>query len=330
VNADLVLEGGGMRGIAHVGALTVLQEHGYQFHRAAGASAGALVAAFVAAGVQPERMAHVMRSELDYSRFREARGVARLGLGGRLAAILRDNGAFAGDRLRDWLRDTVKRETGVEHFGDLRLTGDPGGAPLLEDEQYRLVVVVADLSLGQLVRLPWDYRRLYGLDPDRQLIADAVRASSSIPFFFKPAKLAWGDNQQASHLVDGGLVSDFPVDIFDRTDGQPPRWPTFGIKLSARRSANVVAHPINGLRSFATALFETAIGGNDQAHLADPCIAARTIFVDHLGIPSTDFGMDAHKRDALYESGRDAASRFLAGWDWPSYLHECRGVAVRD
>jgi len=312
-----------MRGIAHVGALAALEGHGYEFRRAAGASAGAIVAAFTAAGVSPARMADLMHHEVDYSQFREARGLARLGLGGRLAAIVRQNGAFEGDRLRDWLHGALKRHAGVETFGDLRLPPDPDGAPLLPDEAYRLVVVVADISLGQLVHLPWDYRRLYGLDPDRQLIADAIRASTSIPFFFKPARLRWQGGLE-SHLVDGALVSDFPVGIFDRGDGRPPRWPTFGVKLSLPRSEATLAHPVSGLHSFATALFETAVGGNDQAHLADPCVASRTIFVDNLGIPATNFDLSAGQRTALFDSGRDAAERFLERWSWESYLSECR------
>lgn len=303
----------------------MLEEHGYSFTRAAGTSAGAIVAGFTAAGMKPSRMAELLHEELAFDRFRDARGLARLGPGGRLAAVLRDNGAFSGDQLRDWVRDRLRRETGVEHFGDLRQAPDPDGPPAPADERYRLVVIAADLSLGQLVRLPWDYRRLYGLDPDRQLVADAIRASTSIPFYFKPARLSWGDAVRFSHLVDGGLVSDFPVGIFDRTDGQAPRWPTFGIKLSARRDVNSVAHVIGGVRSFASALFETAIGGNDASHLADPCVAGRTIFVDHLGIPSTRFGLEAAERTALLRSGAAAARRFLAEWDWPVYLRECRG-----
>lgn len=326
MNADLVLEGGGIRALGHVGALTVLEERGYRFPRAAGTSAGAIVAAFAASGLKPSRMAELLHGELQFERFREARGLARLGAGGRLATILRDNGAFSGDRLRDWLSERLKGEVGVEHFGDLRLPPDPDGPPTPPDQRYRLVVVVADLSLGQLVRLPWDYRRLYGLDPDRQLVADAIRASTSIPFYFKPARLAWSDSTQSSQLVDGGLVSDFPIGIFDRTDGRTPRWPTFGIKLSPRRTVNSIANEIDGVRSFASALFETAIGGNDQSHLADPCVAGRTIFVDPLGIPSTRFNLGPSERTSLLESGQDAARRFLEEWDWPVYLRECRGV----
>src|SRR5262245_37049593 len=64
--ADLVLEGGGVLGIAHVGAVAVFQEHGYGFDRLAGTSAGAIVAALVAAGMPHDEMLRVMR-ELNYS-----------------------------------------------------------------------------------------------------------------------------------------------------------------------------------------------------------------------------------------------------------------------
>ena len=45
-----VFEGGGVRGIGHVGAACAMQEAGYQFADLAGSSAGAIVAALLAAG----------------------------------------------------------------------------------------------------------------------------------------------------------------------------------------------------------------------------------------------------------------------------------------
>ena len=52
----------------------------------------------------------------------------------------------------------------------------------------------SDLTLGQLVRLPWDYASVYGLDPDTQPVAEAVRASMSIPFLFHPTTLAHAED----------------------------------------------------------------------------------------------------------------------------------------
>jgi NTE family protein len=47
--ADLVLEGGGVKGIGLLGAVLVLADAGYSFPRVAGTSAGAIVASLVAA-----------------------------------------------------------------------------------------------------------------------------------------------------------------------------------------------------------------------------------------------------------------------------------------
>jgi NTE family protein len=79
------------------------------------------------------------------------------------------------------------------------------------------------------VRLPWDLKTQYNIDPDALPIVDAVRASMSIPFFFEPYTLP---NTKVS-FVDGGMLQDFPIEAFDRPDGQS-RWPTFGVKLSTR------------------------------------------------------------------------------------------------
>lgn len=51
--ADLVLEGGGVKGIALVGAISVLEERGYEFQRVAGTSAGTIVGSLVAARAGP-------------------------------------------------------------------------------------------------------------------------------------------------------------------------------------------------------------------------------------------------------------------------------------
>ena len=53
----------------------------------------------------------------------------------------------------------------------------------------------------------------------------------SIPFFYEPVRMKTTDEQGkdiTAWMVDGGLLSNFPVDVFDRSDGRPPRWPTSG------------------------------------------------------------------------------------------------------
>lgn len=136
--------------------------------------------------------------------------------------LLRETGVYRGDFAYDWIRSELKN-LGVKTFGDLAIKDDH----LLPERRYRFVATVTDVTTQQLVRLPWDYRRVYGLDPDEQLVADAVRASMAIPFLFNPVTLNTAAGKPCT-LVDGGVLSNFPIDSFDRPDGAEPRWPTFG------------------------------------------------------------------------------------------------------
>jgi NTE family protein len=317
--ADLVLEGGGVKGIGLLGAIMALDGAGYTFPRIAGTSAGAIVGALVAASVTVGKplagLVDVMR-KLEYPRFRDGTALDHLWVPGRVVQLLATRGIYKGRYFAGWLEEQL-RTIGVETFGDLKITAedDPGSA-LPPGERYRLVVMTSDISRGQLVRLPWDCAR-YGIDPDAMRIADAVRASMSIPFFFEPAKL------KGATVVDGGMLSNFPVEIFDRRDGQA-RWPTFGIKLSARPGAVVTPMPTGSITDFALACLRTLVGEHDQYHLDDDHVVERTVFVDTLGVAATDFDIDAATQDALYANGQGAARRFLAHWPPAHFTAEGR------
>jgi NTE family protein len=240
-----------------------------------------------------------------------------------------DGGVFEGDYLRTWVKGALG-DLGVRTFGDLR-TEDEGGA-LPPERQYALVVTASDVSRKRLVRLPWDYRG-YGLDPDEQEVADAVRASASIPFFFEPVTLrsqASGGEAQVSTLVDGSVLSNFPIALFDRTDGRPPRWPTFGVRLSMRPEGRVQTTEVRGTVSLALSLVETMLEACDAQHIDDPCVQARSVFVDTSGVSPVDFAITDQVQEQLLLAGHEAAGSFLARWDWAGYLARCRsfeGVA---
>ena len=170
--ADLVLEGGGVKGIGLVGAAATMARAGYSFPRVAGTSAGAVVGAFIVAlqraGEPIERLEDVART-VDYGRLRDrgplgraAGPLARLVDGFNLAF---DGGVFEGDYLRSWVKGALG-DLGVRTFGDLR--DDDPGSSLPEHQRYSLLVTASDVSRKRFVRLPWDYP-LYGLDPDEQV-----------------------------------------------------------------------------------------------------------------------------------------------------------------
>jgi NTE family protein len=150
----------------------------------------------------------------------------------------------------------------VRTWGDLHMPGTDSSTPI--EQRYKLVVVISDISRGRMLRLPWDYQKLNGEDPDTQLVADAVRASASLPFFFQPWRMpvdpTLADGHKELVLTDGGMLSNFPVSLFDDDDH-----PTFGVKLSARLSVQQQGwNATNGVLSLGKALISTMVSAHDQ------------------------------------------------------------------
>lgn len=326
--ADLVLSGGGVKGVGLVGAVAALMDGGYGIQRVSGTSAGSIVGAIVAAASKHHHMTGDEVKEIalgiDYRKFLDPGNIERVPLVGPAVAIVRGNGIYRGDYAHDWVRSELKN-LGVSTFGDLAL--DDRSLP--EERRYKLVVTVADLTRGQLVRLPWDYRRIYDRDPDEESVADAVRASMSIPFFFRPVLLT-GAQRLTSMLVDGGLLSNFPIDSLDRHDGKKPRWPTFGITVMPAPLAGGegMARALRALRVGAPPLLErmvtTMLFGRDQAYLDQPWVSARTIQIESPGLSIIDFGISKDEIEAFYAKGYAAAQDFLSRWDWDAYRERFR------
>ena len=301
--ADLVLEGGGVKGLGLVGAVLHLMREGYTFPRVAGTSAGSIVAAFLAAGATADELAGIM-GRLEYSRVPDRAGLPGIG---ESLGLVRRSGAHPGNYVHGFVRDELER-LGVRTFADLK--------------RRTLVVTATDITRGRLLRLPWDYESL-GLDPDAQSVADAVRASLSIPLFFEPVQV--GDVT----LVDGGVLSNFPIEMFDRPK---PRWPTFGVKvIPDAPDANALLFPGLPLPQpppvrLLARVMTTAVLGHDQTYLDQPCVRRRAIQVDTSAVGVVEFGCGDDKRAALLANGDRAAREFLATWDWEAFRHECRGV----
>lgn len=326
---DLVLSGGGVKGIGLVGAVVRLMEAGYRANRIAGTSAGSIVGSIVAAAATtktagPQEIRDLVLS-LDYGKFLDPGPIERVPLLGPVWAILQGNGVYKGDYVHDFVAATLK-SLGVETFGDLRLDDDQ----VPEERRYRLVVTATDVTRGQLVRLPWDYRSVYGLNPDEQPVVDAVRASMSIPFLFRPVRLTSAAGLEST-LLDGGLLSNYPIDTLDRLDGKPPRWPTIGVTLLPNLPAgnDKVVPGLAPLRVFGGPhlledVITTVLVGRDQTYLNQPWVSARTIRVDSGDVGVLQFGISDKEINALYLKGYDAATKFLTGWDEAAYRRSFR------
>jgi len=158
--------------------------------------------------------------------------------------------------------------------------------------------MATDVTTDGLLRLPRDYS-LFHLDPDEQVVADAGRMSLSIPSSSTPCTLTDPVVGTTSTIVDGGELSDFPIEIFDRTDGQRSRWPTFGIRLLPDLPAGLGGLvPGLGLPTLPTVRLSQQVGapalvGRAQTHLERLGVRDRTMTVDTRGTEITEFRIHA-------------------------------------
>ena len=159
----LILSGGGALGLAHIGVLENLEKH-YEFNYLAGVSAGAIVAAGYACGMNSVQIKHAIDQTDIFS----------------LAFDLswKNSGIISGDMILEKLSKI---------YGDRTF----------EDLKVPLTIGATDFSTGERVNIT------------SGKIADAVRASLSIPVLFEPYVHADTDR----YLVDGGLSQNFPLDL---------------------------------------------------------------------------------------------------------------------
>lgn len=313
--ADLVLEGGGVKGAGLAGAVSVLAKD-HEFHRVAGTSAGAIVASFIAAGLGGELESIMVNT--DFAQFLdEGRFLDHLGKVGQGASVLFHEGVYKGEALHTWI-DATLAKAGVHTWGDLKVDGATADTPM--QERYKLVVVVSDISRGRMLRLPWDFPQLLDEDPETMPVADAVRASASIPFFFRPWHLPVKPDVADGHdklvLTDGGMLSNFPIGLFDGDDDHP----TFGIKLSARLSLGQAPwHTSGDPLELGLALISTMTNAHDQIYVDQESVTSRTVFVDASGVSSTDFTLSPATKQSLFATGAAAATQFLSTWDFDAW-----------
>lgn len=311
--ADAVFEGGGVKGIGLVGAVAVAEERGYQWVNVAGTSAGAIVAALVAAGYTGAEMKEIL-NELDYNRFKDTSLLDRIPFIGPVTSVIFEKGIYEGKFFENWMRGLLRKKN-IHTFNDLVLE------EYKDDERYRfkLRVIASDISRGRLLILPQDIAD-FGIRPKDLNVAAAIRMSMSIPFFFEPVTLRNMKTNQVSYIVDGGLLSNFPVWLFD-AEGGIPDWSTFGFKLVEPEEG--APHRVRGPVSLLAALFSTMMEAHDARYIEDAQFV-RTIPIPTLGVGTTEFDISREKSEALYQSGREAAEKFFATWNFADYVDKYR------
>lgn len=319
-----MFEGGGIKGIALTGALQGFEESGFEWQNLAGTSAGAITAALVAVGYTAKEIKTVMDEEVDFVKFMDRVGIGILPGVGPWLSLLFHKGMYGGDYFLNMMRRLLARKVGKQKvtFGDLVMPREQGD-PIDDYEKiykYKLQVIASDITSNEMLVLPQDSDKL-GVAPEDLEVALAVRMSMSIPFFFRPVAFGnWGNRHRDRHwIVDGGILSNFPVWLFDSPAGQEPAWPTIGFLLWEPNCEKPRHERIRGPVSMALAMLRTMMSAHDRK-VIDDVEHSRIVKIPTDKHHTTDFDLKADDRDWLYGSGYAAAKRFLEGWDFEQYV----------
>ncbi|AWB45114.1 patatin [Paenibacillus sp. CAA11] len=307
---NAVFQGGGVKGISLAGAVKAAEQSGFSFNRLAGTSSGSIVAAFLAAGYTADELKTLIMQTSFESFLRRAAIFNIAGVGPALRVLLK-KGLYSGEALERWIKKVLE-EKGIRTFGDL--------------EKGKLSIVTSDITNGRILVLPDDLDKL-GIPSASFEVAHAVRMSCSIPYFFDPVLLRLPVRlaksrpfaDQFLHIVDGGLLSNLPLWLFDqnglRTNGE--LIPTVGFMMVGKNSGR--PHRITGPVSMLQALVETMLSAHDERYI-EQSNRYRTIKIPTLGIATTQFDINQEESLQLYESGLLAGSSFFR--DWNSKVYE--------
>jgi predicted acylesterase/phospholipase RssA len=178
----LVCNGGGVKGIAFVGAYSILTKY-FVFDTFLGTSAGAIFTSLVATEYNCDELTNILNDK-DIGKLIKQNIVKQI------YNLIFHKGLNDGVKLRKWLDELYKDKTKKEKVN-------------LIDIKQRLIIVASNVDkYGKVTFDSEDKEKNQGIE-----LSLAVRMSLSIPFIFTPIKL----NEDI--VVDGGLLSNFPLEI---------------------------------------------------------------------------------------------------------------------
>ncbi|MCA1063357.1 patatin-like phospholipase family protein [Rossellomorea aquimaris] len=291
MDIDGVFSGGGIKGLALIGAYQAIEEKGYKLKRLAGTSAGAVIAAFIAAGYSSGELVKTME-DIDFHKMLDSNAIISLPILKWFRVYYR-LGLYKGAAFESWLEGRLKAR-GIYTFADL--------------PPNSLRVIASDLSNGRLLVLPDDLDK-YGVAKETFPVARAIRMSASLPYFFEPVKLR--SLEGTSYLVDGGVLSNFPMWLFDRENVKKVR-PVIGVKLSH----DLVGKPKKKIKNaidMYEALFTTMKDAHDSRYISRK-LEKNIIFIPTEGVLTTDFELSSERKTELIQYGKSKAEAFLQKW----------------
>ena len=326
---NFVFEGGGVKGIAYIGALEVLAEKNIleNISRIGGTSAGAINAVILGLGYSLAETRDLLWA-LDFNKFKDdSCGVIR-----DADRLLSQFGWFKGDYFRSWIGGLIKEKTGNSEstFADLEAMKQKRGFKSLYFIGTNLSTSFAEVFSAE--------------HTPRTCIADAVRISMSIPLFFAAKRSVRGDI-----YVDGGVLDNYPIKLFDRAKyletanfAEPDYYArmnsrlenaerpvskyvynkeTLGFRLDTKEEIAVFRdqaepphRPIENFCDYTLALVHTLLESQSSSHLHSDDWH-RTVYIDTLGVETTDFDLSDAKKKELVQSGREGAEKYFAWYD---------------
>lgn len=320
---NLVLEGGGIRGLAYAGVFSVLEEKGIlqNIEKVAGTSAGSIAGMMVSVGYNATEIDSVMM-ELPIQKFNDGKG----GVVGKYRRFRNVYGIYRGKVFEKWLQGLLEHKTGkpLLTFGELHELH-------LKNNFYKdFYCTGTNLSKQQLQIFSYQH------SPDMPL-AQAIRISSGIPFYFEPValddqfqKIKKADTVSfVNYYVDGGMLSNYPISIFDTCENNELNpllcsdlkfnTETIGIKLERpqqidslrNNSIMIPAYEINKLSEYISAFSNLLMESLSRKYPGLSNEKGRTIYVSQGSISSKIRKTKEQDKLLLYENGVKAANTFF-------------------
>lgn len=286
---NLVFKGGGVLGIAYAGAIEVLEQQNIlqNVKRVAGTSAGAITAALVSLNYTSAQITQIV-NETNFKSFEDGEFIIDA------LHTINKYGFYKGDAFLGWMKTQIQN-AGLDPNATFQDFHNKGCR--------ELHVFSTDLNIKGLKEFSNE------LTPN-VVVAEAVRASMSIPLFFE----AWqfpNSNPDNHIYVDGGMIYNFPLTIFDT--GLEPNMQSLGLFLSNLGTPPPPSNLATGeFKQYISTLVETMLNAQVVNFQHDPEEEKRSVVIDNLGISPTDFQLTDDQKTALFNSGKQYTTAFLA------------------
>ncbi len=283
---NLVLKGGGVLGQAYTGAILELDKRGIMqnVERVAGTSAGAVVACLVALKYTPKEIFDISE-ETNFKSFEDGRLLDKIN-------VANNYGINPGDVFLEWIREKITRKG----FAYNATFSDLYNAKMLD-----LNVFATDLNTQSLKQFSVSHT-------PSVCVAEAIRASMSIPLFFDAFKFS--NNNPNDHIyVDGGIVFNYPLTCFDTGLENTETLGLFVGDLSGKTEDNNL--DFGHFIQYTKALVGSILNAQNINVALDQEDLSRTIVIDSCKVSATNFSLTAEDKMKLFEAGREAVKQYF-------------------